>query len=132
MADRTFEYLLNRMELAGRRENPAEHGYGEARKAVLKHEADLRDQLAAVTAERDGMATEIATAKANACRGEWPCEASTEAAFLEAENARLLRLIDRYLDVDGSRGNFRAMDLWNVREEMEKALSEKRGSADGE
>lgn len=46
MSDRTFEFLLNAMEAAGRAERPAEHNYAARRQAVLEYVALLERQLA--------------------------------------------------------------------------------------
>lgn len=46
MTDKTFEYLLNRMEHAASQDEPAKHGYAAARKAVLFYAKNLHDLAA--------------------------------------------------------------------------------------
>jgi hypothetical protein len=36
-----FDYLLNSMELAGKQDTPAEHGYGDKRRALYAYVRDL-------------------------------------------------------------------------------------------
>jgi hypothetical protein len=49
MTDRTFEYLLNAMESAAQQPTPADHGYADARAAVLAYVADLEQRVTIAT-----------------------------------------------------------------------------------
>lgn len=50
-----FDYLLNRMELAGQNEEPAKHGYGDHRRALYAYVRKLE----ATAADRDRLAGEV-------------------------------------------------------------------------
>jgi hypothetical protein len=53
LLDRTFEYLLNRMEFAAQSETPAALDYGAKRRAVFAYVAELQ-RLAALAAPAPG------------------------------------------------------------------------------
>lgn len=52
LLDREFEYALNRMENAGAAWQPAEHGYGEKRRAVFQYVGDLQRKVAVLEADK--------------------------------------------------------------------------------
>lgn len=56
-----FDYLLNALELAAQADQPAEHGYGEKRRALYAHVRELERKAAAFDARQtpDGVAAAV-------------------------------------------------------------------------
>lgn len=67
-----FVYILNAMEVASQAENPAEHGYGDKRRAVLDYVASLEKRVTTLreTADRATLRADEATAALAASREE--------------------------------------------------------------
>jgi hypothetical protein len=61
MAERftKFDYLLHALIDAGRHEKPADHGYGDKRRALYEHVRELERKAAAYDALRIATAAEV-------------------------------------------------------------------------